>query len=516
MCGIFIVRGTKSCLLYIENEFNKSSNRGPDASRFLEINGTYLGFHRLAINGLEPNGMQPFFKNNCYLICNGEIYNHKDLYTMLNKTPTTGSDCEVILDLYLEFGIEYTCKILDGVFAFIIVDGNRVLFGRDPFGVRPLYYYDCGNGIFGASSELKSLINFNSNIKQFPPGHFGYYESGSIKIHNYFNLNSTSLEYNSIYTEYDYYKTLIKITLINAVKKRLMTERPIACLLSGGLDSSLITSLVVNMLPQQKIKTFSIGLAGSPDLKYAREVADFLKTDHNEIIVTEKEFLEAIPQVIKIIESYDTTTVRASVGNYLVAKYISEHCDAKVIFNGDGSDELTGGYLYFHKSPSKLHSDYETIRLLKDISYFDVLRSDKSISSCGLEPRTPFLDKTFVTTYKSIPLSVRFPLGTIEKKLLRDSFVDYLPHNVLYRRKEAFSDGVSNEKRSWFKIIEEHVDTIHLKEMNISHNVPTTKEQKYYRYIYENEYPNTSHIVPYFWMPRWSDTTDPSARTLQN
>ena len=514
MCGIFIIRGTNACISYIENEFNKSSSRGPDASKFMEVTGNYIGFHRLAINGLEPSGMQPFVKNNRYLICNGEIYNHRDLYLMLNKTPKTGSDCEVILDLYEEFGIDYTCKILDGVFAFILVDGDKVYFARDPFGVRPLYYYDCGGGIFGASSELKNLINFNTNIKQFPAGHFGQFNGKNITINNYFNLNATSLEYNSIYTDYDYYKTLVKITLINAVKKRLMTERPIACLLSGGLDSSLITSLVVNLLPNQRIKTFSIGLAGSPDLKYAKEVANFLKTDHHEIIVTETQFLDAIPTVVKVIESYDTTTVRASVGNYLVAKYISEHCDAKVIFNGDGADELAGGYLYFHKSPSKIHSDAETTRLLRDISFFDVLRSDKSISSCGLEPRTPFLDKSFVTTYRSIPINVRFPLGTIEKKLLRDSFAEYLPHNILYRQKEAFSDGVSSEKRSWFKIIEEHVDTIKFKPVNVYHNVPTTKEQQYYRYIYENEYPNTSHIVPYFWMPKWSDTTDPSARTL--
>ena len=514
MCGIFIIRGTKCCLSYIETEFNKSSKRGPDASRFLEMDGNYIGFHRLAINGLDPSGMQPFIKNNCYLICNGEIYNHKDLYLMLNKTPQTGSDCEVILDLYQEFGIEYTCKILDGVFAFILIDGNSVYFARDPFGVRPLYYFDCGGGIFGAASELKSLINFNTNIKQFPPGHFGHFNGKSIVIYNHFSLNSTGLDYTSIYTGYDYYKTLVKVSLINAVKKRLMSERPIACLLSGGLDSSLITSIVVNLLPQQTIKTFSIGLSGSPDLKYAREVANFLKTDHYEVVVTEKEFLEAIPTVIKAIESYDTTTVRASVGNYLIAKYISENCDSKVIFNGDGSDELTGGYLYFHKSPSRLHSDSETAKLLCNISYFDVLRSDKCISSCGLEPRTPFLDKSFVTIYRSIPLNVRFPVGTIEKKLLRDSFAEYLPHNVLYRQKEAFSDGVSNEKRSWFKIIEEYVDTIKFKSVNVSHNVPKTKEQEYYRYLYETEYPNTSHVIPYFWMPRWSETTDPSARTL--
>ena len=515
MCGIFILWGTKCCLAYVENEFYKSSKRGPDASRFMEIKGNYIGFHRLAINGLNEDGMQPFLKNNCYLICNGEIYNHRELYTMLNKTPRSDSDCEVILDLYQEFGIEYTCKVLDGVFAFILIDGDSIYFARDPFGVRPLYYFDCGGGVFGASSELKSLINFNTNVKQFPPGHFGHFNGKTIINYQYFDLNLTGVEYNDIYNDYDYHKMSVKNSLINSVKKRLMSERPIACLLSGGLDSSLITSIVVNLLPQQKIQTFSIGLTGSPDLKYAREVANFLKTDHHEVVLTEKEFLQAIPVVIKTIESYDTTTVRASVGNYLIAKYISENCDAKVIFNGDGSDELTGGYLYFHKSPTKLHSDRETLNLLKDISYFDVLRSDKCISSCGLEPRTPFLDKNFVTTYRNVPIHIRFQNGTIEKKFLRDSFSEYLPHHVLYRQKEAFSDGVSDEKRSWFKIIQEYVDKIKFKHINVSHNVPETNEQKYYRYLYETEYPNTSHTIPYFWMPRWCDTTDPSARTLK-
>ena len=455
--------------------------------------------------------MQPFIKHSCYLVCNGEIYNHTDLYKLLNKTPVSGSDCEVILDLYHEFGLEYTCKVLDGVFAFIIIDGNNVHFGRDPFGVRPLYYYSTGGGNFGVSSELKSLVNFNTNVKQFPPGHFGSCVGNHVDTTAYFRLNFTEIRSD----DYEYFKHLTNLTLTDAVKKRLMTERPLACLLSGGLDSSLITALVTRLLPGIKIKTFSIGLSGSPDLKYAKEVATYLNTDHHEVVVTEKEFLEAIPEVVKVIESYDTTTVRASVGNYLIAKYIAEHCDAKVIFNGDGSDEVTGGYLYFHSSPSKLHSDQETKRLLADISYFDVLRSDKSISSCGLEPRTPFLDKNFVTTYTSIPLSFRFQEGEIEKKLLRDSFEGYLPHNVLYREKEAFSDGVSSDSRSWFQIIQEHVENMSIRTVNTSHNVPKTKEQEYYRYLYENEYPNTSHIVPYFWMPKWSKTSDPSARTLQ-
>jgi len=263
------------------------------------------------------------------------------------------------------------------------------------------------------------------------------------------------------------------------------------------------------------LETFSIGLPGSTDLVYAKKVADYLGTNHTEIILSEQEFFDAIPEVIYKIESYDTTTVRASVGNYLIAKYISEHSEAKVIFNGDGSDELTGGYLYFHNVPNALLFDYEVKSLLKNIHYFDVLRSDRCISSCGLEPRTPFLDKTFVSTYLSIPLCFRNQPG-IEKKILRDSFIDFLPNDVLYRKKEAFSDGVSGNDRSWYQVIDEKLLNMNIPkiEYNKEYLKPRTKEQRYYRYLFEYNYANREKVIPYFWMPKWSNTTDPSARTL--
>ena len=517
MCGIFFVNNSPLEPLFIENEFKKGSARGPDSSKLLEVKKSYMGFHRLAINGLSDSGMQPFYKHHCYLICNGEIYNHVDLYRDLKNKPNSKSDCEVILDLYIEFGIDYTCRVLDGVFAFVLYDlsKNVIYYARDPLGVRPLYYYH-NNGVTGAASEVKTLVRFHNSINQFLPGCYAIVKNKSIDIYKYFEIVNTRVIYSASY-DYNYYTNLIRTNLVESVKKRLMSERPIACLLSGGLDSSLITSIVVKLLKEQKVKTFSIGLKDSTDLKYAREVAKYLDTDHSEVILNEEDFFNAIPNVINIIESYDTTTVRASVGNYLICRYISENCDSKVIFNGDGADELTGGYLYFHNSPSKLHSEFETTRLLKDICYFDVLRSDKCISSCGLEPRTPFLDKSFVTCYKSIPLNFRFQPGKIEKKLLRDSFPGYLPDNVLYRTKEAFSDGVSSVDRSWFKIIEEKVK--YLKMPNLSTiftlNTPYTKEQEYYRYIFTQHYPHLESIVPYFWMPKWSNTTDPSARTIE-
>jgi len=287
--------------------------------------------------------------------------------------------------------------------------------------------------------------------------------------------------------------------------------------LSGGLDSSLVASLV-SKYSKEPIETYSIGMPGGEDLKYARMVAEHIGSIHTEIIVSEEDFLNSIPEVIRIIESYDTTTVRASVGNYLVSKYISNNSEAKVIFNGDGSDELMGGYLYFHAAPDALSFDKETKRLMDNIHYFDVLRSDKSISSNGLEPRTPFLDINWVNTYLSLPLKYRYNPGKPEKWLLRKSIEmmapDLLPREVLWRTKEAFSDGVSSNKKSWYEIINENVDNMTFDANMYTYLSPKTKEQIYYRSLFEQYYPNCENVVPYFWMPRFIDACDASARTL--
>jgi asparagine synthase (glutamine-hydrolysing) len=315
----------------------------------------------------------------------------------------------------------------------------------------------------------------------------------------------------------------IKSHLVSAVAKRYSTtERPIACLLSGGLDSSLIASIVCHIHKNEiagknnntKIETYSIGLPDSEDIKYARIVADHIGSNHTEIIVSEQDMLDAIPEVIEAIESYDTTSVRASIGNYLIGKYIKTHSEAKVIFNGDGSDELCGGYLYMSSCPDSIEYDKETIRLLNDIYLFDVLRSDKSISSHGLEPRTPFLDKAFVNYYLSIPLELRNHNLTksMEKYLIRSAFqdCDLLPSEILWRKKEAFSDGVSNKGKSLFQIIQDYTDT----KIDNSGLDKKQKEKKYYKDIFNALYPNQSHIVPYYWMPKYIISDDPSARTL--
>jgi asparagine synthase (glutamine-hydrolysing) len=564
-----------------------------------------FGFHRLAINGLNEKSNQPLIIDNITLICNGEIYNYKELFQKINIEPTTSSDCEIIIHLYKQYGIEYTLQLLDGVFAFVLYDDNTtssaVYIARDPYGVRPLYTmimdpsysYSSENKIDDANSlnntnepiiafasEIKMLNNlfnyhnyddgtvnrlyFNDmkisrginnclmpyKISHFEPATYmslklekNIWKQNNVVKYNTFKFNPSLLlqsENDDDYIQKDIQKDIC-LFLNNAVKKRVVgtTERPIACLLSGGLDSSLIAALVSKYYKQSNVKfnarvleTYSIGMEGSEDVRCAEIVAKHIGSKHTSIIVTEDDFFNAIPEVIKAIESYDTTSVRASVGNYLIGKYIKEHSDAKVIFNGDGSDELTGGYLYFQEAPNDLEFDKECKRLLTDIHAFDVLRSDKCISSHGLEPRTPFLDRAWVDYYLSIPITYRNhhqkeknKKKKIEKYLLRNSFSEnepsLLPESILWRTKEAFSDGVSGTHKSWFEIIRDRLEnndddllTNHDKGYN-GHNIPKTNEQRYYRNIYDSLYPNTYNVLPYFWMPRFIDATDASARTLK-
>lgn len=574
MCGIFcILNGEKSNQQFYKEQFIKGASRGPEDSKFISYHNVFLGFHRLAINGLDSISNQPFNINNIVLICNGEIYNYKYLYKLMDIQPTTNSDCEVIIDLYLKYGMEQTLQMLDGVFSFVLYDlrletnkeanlDNFIYFARDPYGVRPLYLLK-SNYTIGCASELKCLNEFlkidkkngssNFTIEQFEPGTFSTYKLSGLACSKWkalkenqryitpsfpHNLNYYNSYMDSTIETEKYEKNIVKY-LCDAVKKRcLNTERPIACLLSGGLDSSLITALVNHFYKMEygldkQIETYSIGLKGSEDIKYAKIVADYLGTKHTEIIVTEKEMFESIPEVIYAIESYDTTSIRASIGNYLLGKYISKNSDAKVIFNGDGSDELSGGYLYMKNCPDCIEFDCETRRLLKDIHFFDVLRSDKCISSHGLEARTPFLDKTFVNYYLSIPQKERFEQNKIiEKYFIRNSFTyanfedvygkQILPDEILWRKKEAFSDGVSSKGRSLYTILQEYISTTlkfeNYYEENVIDKYPISIETEkfYYKNLFDCYYPHCDNIVPYFWMPRYTtNATDPSARTLE-
>jgi len=567
MCGIFAILNNSSYSYSdIEIEFMKGIQRGPENSK---LDDTYiqmiLGFHRLAINGLNELSNQPLVIKDIILICNGEIYNFNQLYKDMNITPKTQSDCEVIIHLYIKYGIEQTLVMLDGVFSFVLFDNritsdsnNKIYFARDPFGVRPLYYLKNNhNNMYAFASELKCLEKFYNDyfdcdtihneisIQQFTPGTFSTFNLSNNAQSVWQLLNENTLyfiptfSYNTSITNNIF--NLIAESLNSAVKKRcISTERPIACLLSGGLDSSLITALVhnyycLNKIPY-KLETYSIGLSGSQDLKYAKIVADYLQTNHTEIIITEDEIFDAIPEVIYAIESYDTTTVRASICNYLLGKYIKSHSNAKVIFNGDGADELFGGYIYMNKCPDNIEFDKEIRRLLKDIHLFDVLRSDKCISSHGLEPRTPFLDKSLVNLVLSISPGSRnhncsnpFFNTSIynhrEKNILRYSFMQsnfynyqkkqLLPMEILWRQKEAFSDGVSLIEKSLYQILQ---DKISIKLNSDNPNVPyesnISTEKYYYFCIFSRFFPNCKHLLPYLWMPKYTNATDPSARTL--
>ena len=536
MCGIWFCLGD-FCTANYESYVQKVKARGPEESATLTIPyiGT-LGFNRLAINGLNPKGMQPFSNDTVTWMCNGEIYNWKALAEEHKIDIRSNSDCEVLGELYLHYRDDLTTffRLLDGVFALVICDKERkkVIIGRDPYGIRPLFIgYDYTNVIVSFhflktyfASEMKGLVPLCKNIEAFPPGTFRVYNAFTNLLEKEEPYHQVPFLKNPHYNEWSNALAGLRSALESAVEKRLLTERPVACLLSGGLDSSLIASLVqknLKALGKPSLKTFSIGMPGSTDIKYARMVADFIKSDHKEIILTHNDFLNAIPQVIHDIESYDTTSVRASVGNWLVSKYIKEHSDCKVVFNGDGSDEVFGSYMYFYNAPNDYAFESECQRLLKDIHYFDVLRSDRSISSHGLEPRTPFLDRQFVQVALSIPTQFRRPVkgGIPEKNILREAFNDglTLPNEVLWRKKEAFSDGVSSLEKSWYEIIQENINVPDdWKEKEFHYLPPKTPEMYYYRTEFEKHYNNEEKVVPYFWMPKWSPgATDPSARTLK-
>jgi len=590
MCGIFTLLNNdiQFTTAEVEQAFysGNSKKRGPDHSTITNINiKAIFGFHRLAINGLNSMSNQPITVNNVTVICNGEIYNYKELYAKMDVEPQTQSDCEVILHLYIKYGIEQTIQMLDGVFAFVLSDNRirsnmpaRIFIARDPMGVRPLYWLkqNSNSGIYAMASDILTLLPFQMElnkpsgkvrqrtmfrlgnhkiaeecdiekdayqIEDFPPGHYAEFElpwtvisswkMTKLEKYHTFGFNSNILMNRSAATELMDVTQNIQHYLKAAVFKRCCTtERPIACLLSGGLDSSLITALVVEYhrihnLPD--IETYSIGLKDSEDLKYAKIVADHLGTNHTEIIIEEQDFIDAVPHVISDIGSYDTTTVRASIGNWLIGKYISEHSEAKVIFNGDGSDELCGGYIYMHKCPDEIEFDKESRRLLKYIHKFDVLRSDRCISCHGLEPRTPFLDRSWVQYYLSILPELRFHIktGKKEKYLLRTAFSpEYLttylnkpllPDEILWRKKEAFSDGVSGNSRSLYQILQEHAEekVQDLLRFSYSHLHPETDEQYWYRYEFTRAHGfHVATLLPYYWMPKYVNATDASARTL--
>ncbi|XP_076461604.1 asparagine synthetase [glutamine-hydrolyzing]-like [Babylonia areolata] len=548
MCGIWAVFGSDDDVSVQCHAVHTISHRGPDAFRIENINhfqNCCLGFHRLAIVD-DIRGMQPmrlYTHPKIWLVYNGEIYNHKLLDKTHDLQVSTDCDGEPLIHLYDKLGPEAMAAQLDGVFAFCILDtaNRKVILGRDTFGVRPLFRLHTEHGFLAVCSEAKGLFGLSHSLcdktakmEPFLPGHVEVYDldhlgRATLSSRASFNRPGQFPLYKTLVShEGDDIKKNIRTLLEAAVRKRLMSERRIGCMLSGGLDSSLVAALLVKLSKEMgldyKIQTFATGMEGSPDLKAAKKVAEYLGTDHHQVIFTPEDGLDAIPDVINHLESYDITTVRASVGMYLVSRYIKLKTDTTVVLSGEGSDELAQGYIYFHNAPSAAEADKESRRLLDDLYMYDVLRGDRTTAAWGLEIRVPFLDHQFTSYYLSLPPEERQPQEGVEKYLLRSAFDDghLLPNDILWRPKEAFSDGVSSVTKSWFEVVQEFCDKqINDKELEAAkslypHNTPTTKEALFYRKTFEEKFPRKASWIPYFWMPRWSATKDPSARTLKH
>ncbi|KAM4550337.1 asparagine synthetase [glutamine-hydrolyzing] [Fundulus diaphanus] len=552
MCGIWALFGSDECLSVQCTCAMKIAHRGPDAFRFENVNGftnCCFGFHRLAIVD-QLYGMQPLrVKKFPYLwLCyNGEIYNHQTLKSAFDFDYQTKMDGEVLLHLYDRFGIKKMASLLDGVFAFILLDtaNRRVYLGRDTYGVRPLFKFLTDDGFLAVCSEAKGLAEVThsmetaASIVPFLPGHFEVFDlklNGKVKSSQFEQFHCCTREpahalYDTVErlsTDFDEetVKRNIRRLFENAVRKRLMAHRRIGCLLSGGLDSSLVAAMLLKLSKEEKlqysIQTFSIGSEDSPDVIAAKKVAAHIGSEHHVVEFTAEEGIKTVEDVIFHLETYDITTIRASVGMYLVSKYIREKTDSVVIFSGEGSDELTQGYIYFHKAPSAKAGTEDSIRLLKELYLFDVLRADRTTAAHGLELRVPFLDHRFTAYYLSLPEEMRTPKDGVEKHLLRDSFkgLDLIPDEILWRRKEAFSDGIMSEKKSWYTCLQEHLDSVVNNDQmekatkTFPHNPPRTKEAYYYRQVFEKFYPGRAKWLSHYWMPRWISATDPSARTL--
>jgi asparagine synthase (glutamine-hydrolysing) len=503
MCGIFFYKSNINCDKTILKEYgNRCNHRGPDNTKLNTIyylkSYMYFMFHRLSINGLNNISDQPLYRNNNILMCNGEIYNYKELAEKYNCSLITGSDCEIILHLYEKLSLEDLCNELDGVFSFVLYDSikKKICIGHDPFGIRSLYYFH-DKETLSFSSEMKCLKDLNKNIDFYPPGSCSIYDINKnvLETKQYYHLNFPRITED----ETIIISTINKL-LTESVDKRLLTDRPIGCLLSGGLDSSIIASISSKKI--KGLKTFSIGLKNSPDLLNASKISKYLNTDHTTIEVTEDQMLDAIERTIYQIESYDITTIRASVPMFLLSEYIRDNTDIKVVLSGEGSDEASGSYLYFHNAPDPESFQNECIRLIKDVQYFDVLRGDKTTSGAGLEIRVPFFDKSFIEYYMSIDPGKKMVRDGMEKYLLRKAFENDLPEDILWRRKDGFSDGVSSFEKPWYEIIEEYAQGKY--KMN---------EKEMYKHIYDKYYQDIDNI-PYMWMPKWSDQQNPSNRLI--
>ena len=500
--------------------FLQTVSRGPDDSRIVDVGKGLLGFHRLAIMGLTPEGMQPFELDGSYVVCNGELYGFqklKDELTAKGYTFQSGSDCELLLPLWREHGVDMF-RLLDAEFALILYDGESGEFiaARDPIGIRPLYYGFDKKGVIVFASEAKNLTGLCDVILPFPPGH--YYKDGKFVCYDDITKVDQVCD--------DDLETVCKNIhkkLVAGVHKRLVADAKVGFLLSGGLDSSLVCAIAARE-SKTPIRTFAIGMREDAiDLKYAREVADYIGSDHTEVIMTREQVLDSLDFVIKMLGTFDITTIRASMGMYLLCKWIHENTDIRVLLTGEISDELFG-YKYTDFAPSAEEFQKESEKRIRELHMYDVLRADRCISVNSLEARVPFGDLVFVRYVLAIDPATKMNVYGKGKYLLRHAFEgDYLPHDILYREKAAFSDAVGHSMVDHLKAFAEDCYTdeqFEARRTRFAHAQPFTKESLLYREIFEKYYPGQSEMIVDFWMPNkaWEgcDVNDPSARVLSN
>lgn len=519
MCSIMGYCGKCEDPEAFQKGFEATVSRGPDMDRITDTGNGILAFHRLSIMGLTEAGMQPFELNGSYVVCNGEIYGFEKFRKELSSEYSfkSDSDCEVLLPLYAKYGTEMF-KMLDAEFALIIYDGKtgEYIAARDPIGIRPLYYGKDEKGNMVFASEPKNLTPLCKRIMPFPPGH--YYKNGKFVCYNDISHVDKVCK--------DDLETVCKNIhdkLEAGVKKRLISDSKVGFLLSGGLDSSLVCS-IASKLGGKTIRTFAIGMSEDAiDLKYAKEVADFIGSEHTEVYMTKEEVIDSLREVIKILGTFDITTIRASMGMYLLCKYIHENTDIKVLLTGEISDELFG-YKYTDFAPSAEEFQKESEKRVRELHMYDVLRADRCISANSLEARVPFGDLDFVKYVLSVDPEKKLNTYGMGKYLLRKAFEgDYIPKDILYREKAAFSDAVGHSMVDYLK---EYAETCYTqseyeeKRTKYRHATPFTKESLLYREIFEQYYPGQAEMIAGFWMPNKSwegcDVNDPSARVLSN
>lgn len=520
MCSIMGYCGSGVTYDLFKKGFDKTISRGPDDTKIIDTGKGLLGFHRLAIMGLHPEGMQPFQMDDSFIVCNGEIYGFEALKADLKSmgyTFVSDSDCEILLPLYKEYGVNMF-SMLDAEFALIMYDGETEEFiaARDPIGIRPLYYGYDKNGVICFASEAKNLVALSDKVMPFPPGH--YYKEG--KFISYCDI----VEVKEVC--HDDLETICKNIhdkLVAGVEKRLIADAKVGFLLSGGLDSSLVCAIAAKK-SDKPIRTFAIGMSEDAiDLKYAKQVADYIGSDHTEVIMSKDDVIANLETVIELLGTYDITTIRASMGMYLVCKAIHEDTDIRVLLTGEISDELFG-YKYTDFAPSAEEFQKESAKRISELHMYDVLRADRCISVNSLEARVPFGDLDFVKYVMAIDPEKKLNTYGKGKYLLRHAFEgDYLPDEILYREKAAFSDAVGHSMVDYLKAYAEDQYTeeeFEEKRKKYGFAQPFTKESLLYREIFEKYYPGQAEMVVDFWMPNkeWEgcNVNDPSARVLSN